>query len=49
MGLAAGTVGFVDLANHPEDYFTTHPDFDGTPTISEDLERTPENFGIGGK
>lgn len=49
MGLAAGTVGFVDLANHPEDYFTTHPDFDGAPTISEVLERTPENFNIGGR
>lgn len=49
----AATLGssvlFVDFANHPEDYLTTHPDFDGRATISEILDRTPENFGIGGR
>lgn len=49
LGLAAGTISFVDLAKHPEDYLTTHPDFDGAPTISEIIDRTPENFGIGGR
>lgn len=49
LGLAASTISFVDIAKHPEDYLTTHPDFDGTPTISEIIDRTPENFGIGGR
>lgn len=48
-GLGLGTITFVDIAKHPEDYLTTHPDFDGTATISEVIDRTPENFGIGGR
>ncbi len=42
-------ITIADLANHPEDYVSTHPDFDGRATISEVLDRTPENFGIGGR
>ncbi|MGN0992338.1 MAG: hypothetical protein ACI4PE_00125 [Bacilli bacterium] len=42
-------IGAADFLNHPESYFTTHPNFEGTPTISELLQRTPENFGIGGR
>lgn len=49
LGLAAGSIGVVDMANHPEDYLTTHPDFDGTPTFSQIIDRTPENFGMGGR
>ena len=49
LGLAAGSIGVVDMANHPEDYITTHPDFDGTPTFSQVIDRTPENFGMGGR
>lgn len=45
----AGTIQIVDLAQHPEDYLTTHPDFDGRVTFSEVIDRTPENFGIGGR
>lgn len=46
-GVLAGSVQFMDFANHPESYMTTHPDFEGAPSISEVLERTPDNFGIG--
>ena len=49
LGLAGGSITMVDLAQHPEDYLTTHPEFEGTPTISEILDRTPDNFGIGGR
>ena len=54
----AATLGssvlFVDFANHPEDYLTTHPDFDGNvieevESFSGFLDRTLENFGIGGR
>lgn len=48
-GVAFGSISFVDFANHPEDYFTTHPEFDGPATFSEIIDRTPENFGIGGR
>lgn len=39
----------ADFLNHPESYLTTHPNFEGAPTISEFLQRTPGNFGIGGR
>ena len=38
----------ADLANHPENYFTTHPEYEKAK-FSEVLDRTPENFGIGGR
>ena len=49
LGLAGGTIAFVDVANHPENYLTTDPNFQGAATISQVIERTPQNFGIGGK
>ncbi|MGM9879234.1 MAG: hypothetical protein ACI31R_04345 [Bacilli bacterium] len=48
-GIGFGTITFVDTIQHPESYFTTHPNFEGTPTFSELIDRTPANFGIGGK
>lgn len=44
-----GTIMFVDVAKHPENYVTTSPNFEGHVTFSEIIERTPENFGIGGR
>lgn len=38
----------ADLANHPENYFTTHPEYEKAK-FSEVLDRTSENFGIGGR
>ncbi len=49
LGIAAGVVMSADLVNHPEDYLTTNPNFNGPATISEVIERTPQNLGIGGK
>ena len=49
LGLSAGTIMFADVVNHPEGYMTTHPEFEGAPSISEILDRTPENFGLGGR
>lgn len=48
-GIGFGSITFVDFAKHPENYSTTYPDFEGRVTISEIIDRTPENFGIGGK
>ena len=49
LGISAGAIMFADVLNHPEGYSTTHPDFEGAPSISEIIDRTPENFGIGGR
>ena len=49
LGISAGSIMFADVVNHPEGYMTTHPDFEGAPSISEILDRTPENFGLGGR
>ncbi len=47
LGLAHGVILGADIINHPENYSTPHPDFQGRVTMSEMIKRTPENFGIG--
>lgn len=49
LGLASGSIFFADIANHPENYMTTDPGYQGPVTISQVIDRTPQNFGIGGK
>lgn len=49
LGLAGGTITFADIANHPENYVTTDDNYQGPVTISQVIDRTPQNFGIGGK
>ena len=49
LGISAGAIEFADIVNHPEGYMTTHPEFEGAPSISEVIDRTPENFGLGGR
>lgn len=44
-----GVVQAGDFINHPENYLTTHPEYKGKVTFSQMIERTPSNFGIGGK
>lgn len=47
LGLANGVIFGADVINHPENYLSTHPDFQGHVSYSEMIKRTPENFGIG--
>lgn len=47
--LASATMVGGDILNHPEDYSTQHPNYDGPATFSQMIERTPDNFGLGGK
>ena len=49
LGLASGSIFFADVANHPENYITTDSNYQGPATISQVIDRTPQNFGIGGK
>ena len=49
LGLASGSIFFADVANHPENYMTTDQGYQGPATISQVIDRTPQNFGIGGK
>ena len=41
---SAIVVGGADVLNHPENYDSTHPEFEGGVTFSEMIERTPENI-----
>ena len=47
LGLANGVIFGADIINHPENYLSTYPNFQGHVTYSEMIKRTPENFGIG--
>lgn len=42
--IAGATVVGTDVLNHPENYDSTHPEFEGGVTFSEMIERTPENI-----
>jgi len=41
---SAVVIGGADVLNHPENYDTTHPDFEGRATFSQVMERTPDNI-----
>ena len=46
--MAGVGITIVDLANHPENYFTTHPEYEKAK-FSEAFDRISDNLNIGGR